>query len=208
MIASLSAFLDFFGIAVFAASGTLTACQKRLDIFGVLVIALITCLGGGTLRDVILGVDPIWIADSRYLWLGMMAAISTFIVQRFVRLPLKLLDVFDGIGLAFFTLAGVQKALGLGMDPEIAVLMGLMTGVAGGIMRDVLCNDIPLIFHREIYATAAISGGLLFTLLLHLGQPETLSMLAGMAVIIGLRLLGIFFGLALPRWLLGRPMKS
>lgn len=208
MIASLTAFLDFFGIAVFAVSGTLTACQKRLDIFGVLVIAIITCLGGGTLRDVILGVEPIWIVDSRYLWLGMIAAVTTFVLQRFVRLPLKLLDVFDGIGLAFFTLAGIQKALGLGQPAEIAVLMGLMTGVAGGIMRDVLCNDIPLIFHREIYATAAISGGLLFVLLLHFGQPQTLAMLVGMAVIISLRLLGIFFGLALPGWLLGRPMKS
>lgn len=204
MMASLLAFLDFFGIAVFAISGALTACQKRLDIFGVLVVATITCLGGGTLRDVILGVDPIWFGDSRYLWVGMLAAVLTFIVQRFLRLPLKLLDVFDGIGLAFFTLAGLQKALALGLAPEIAVLMGLMTGVAGGIIRDVLCNDIPLIFHREIYATAAISGSVLFLLLRELGQADSLAMFAGMALIITLRLLGIFFGLALPRCLLGR----
>lgn len=195
-------FLDFFGIAVFAISGALTAGHKKLDIFGVLVVALITCLGGGTLRDLILNAHPVvWIANTYYLAVGILAALATFILVRLQWMPLRMLEICDAIGLAFFTLAGMQKALGLGHSPEIALLMGLMTGVAGGIIRDVICNEIPLIFHKEIYATAAIAGGSLYLLLIHFHIDDTLASISGMALILVLRLTGIFLGLSLPAFL-------
>lgn len=199
---SMIVFLDFFGIAVFAMSGALTAGQKRLDIFGVMVVALITCLGGGTLRDVILGAQPVvWVANTAYLYVGLGSALLAFVLARFWHLPLRSLEVCDAIGLAFFTLAGIQKAQMLGHGADIALLMGLMTGVAGGILRDVLCNEIPLIFHREIYATAALAGGGLFLLLQALAVDGGLALLLGMATILLLRLTGIFLGLSLPPFL-------
>ena len=205
-MSSVIVFLDFFGIAVFAMSGALTAGHKQLDIFGVLVVALIACLGGGTLRDVILGAHPvIWVANPAYLYVGISAAMAVFVLARFVRLPLRTLEVCDAIGLAFFTLAGLQKAQSLGHSADIALLMGLMTGVAGGILRDVLCNEIPLIFQREIYATAAIAGGTLFLVLQGLGVAGSVALFLAMATILVLRLTGVFLGLSLPRFLLSKP---
>ena len=205
-MSSVIVFLDFFGIAVFAMSGALTAGHKQLDIFGVLVVALIACLGGGTLRDVILGAHPvIWVANPAYLYVGISAAMVVFVLARFVRLPLRTLEVCDAIGLAFFTLAGLQKAQSLGHSADIALLMGLMTGVAGGILRDVLCNEIPLIFQREIYATAAIAGGALFLVLQGLGVAGSVALFLAMATILVLRLTGVFLCLSLPRFLLSKP---
>lgn len=199
---SIVEFLDFFGIAVFAISGALTAGHKKFDIFGVMVVALITCLGGGTLRDLILDAHPVvWIENTNYLLTGLLAAFATFMVVRLYRMPMRMLKVCDAIGLAFFTMAGIQKAQALGHSPEITLIMGLMTGVAGGILRDVVCNEIPLIFHKEIYALAAITGGTLFLLLQYLGCENGLSMIIGMSTILALRLTGIFLGLSLPAFL-------
>ncbi len=199
---SLLVFLDYFGIAVFALSGALTAGHKKLDVFGVMVVALITCLGGGTLRDVILDARPVvWVEQPAYLYVGLGSALAAFLLARYWRLPMRTLEVCDAIGLAFFTLAGLQKAQSLGHSADIALLMGVMTGVAGGIMRDVLCNEIPLIFHREIYATAALAGGGLFLLLQSLGVAGSIALLLGMMTTLALRLTGIFFGLSLPPFL-------
>ncbi|MDO6461594.1 trimeric intracellular cation channel family protein [Granulosicoccaceae sp. 1_MG-2023] len=198
-------FLDIFGVAVFAIAGTLTAIEKRFDLFGVIVVALITALGGGTLRDVTLDAHPvIWIADTGYLSTGILAAVATFVVVRFVKVPLRAIEICDAVGLAFFVIAGIQKATNLGHQPEIALLMGLMTGVAGGILRDVLCNEVPLIFHREIYATAALSGGFLYLALLESGLPPEAAMVPAMLTIIVLRLCAVFFGLSLPQFLFSK----
>jgi len=202
MSLSIIAFLDFFGIAVFAISGALTAGHKKLDVFGVMVVALITCLGGGTLRDLILDSHPVvWIENTSYLLVAILAAFSTFVVVRVYRMPMRMLEVCDAIGLAFFTIAGMQKTQALGYSPEIMLLMGLMTGVAGGILRDVVCNEIPLIFHKEIYALAAIAGGVLFLILQYFSFDSGVSMIAGMLTILILRLTGIFMGLSLPAFL-------
>jgi len=202
MISSALDFLDFFGIAVFAISGALTAGHKKLDIFGVIVVALVTCLGGGTLRDLILDAHPVvWIANTYYLLTGVLAALFTFLVVRFFKMPMRMLEVCDAIGLAFFTIAGIQKAQALGHSAEICLLMGLMTGVAGGVIRDIVCNEIPLIFHREIYALAAIAGGILYLTLAHIGASVEVSMLAGVITALTLRLTGIFMGLSLPAFL-------
>ncbi|MFT4806213.1 MAG: putative membrane protein YeiH [Psychroserpens sp.] len=202
MFSSVISFLDFFGVAVFAISGALTAGHKKLDIFGVMVVALITCLGGGTLRDLILNSHPvIWVENTNYLLVGILSAFSTFLVVRLYKMPMRLLEVCDAIGLAFFTIAGMQKAQLLGYSPEISLLMGVMTGVAGGILRDTLCNEIPLIFHKEIYALAAITGGALFLLLQYFGVVSEISMIIGMFTILTLRLTGIFMGLSMPAFL-------
>ncbi|WP_250654811.1 trimeric intracellular cation channel family protein [Alkalimarinus coralli] len=202
MASSITAFLDFFGIAVFAISGALTAGHKKLDIFGVMVVALITCLGGGTLRDLILDAHPVvWIENTNYLFVGILAAFATFVVVRLYKMPMRMLEVCDAIGLAFFTIAGMQKAQALGYSPEIALLMGLMTGVAGGILRDIVCNEIPLIFHKEIYATAAIAGGIQFLVFQTIGFDAEVSMVVGMVTILALRLTGIFMGLSMPAFL-------
>jgi uncharacterized membrane protein YeiH len=202
MFSSVISFLDFFVVAVFAISGALTAGHKKLDIFGVMVVALITCLGGGTLRDLILNSHPvIWVENTNYLLVGILSAFSTFLVVRLYKMPMRLLEVCDAIGLAFFTIAGMQKAQLLGYSPEISLLMGVMTGVAGGILRDTLCNEIPLIFHKEIYALAAITGGALFLLLQYFGVVSEISMIIGMFTILTLRLTGIFMGLSMPAFL-------
>jgi uncharacterized membrane protein YeiH len=202
MTLSVFEFLDFFGVAVFAISGALTASYKKLDIFGVLVVAIITCLGGGTVRDLLIGAHPIvWIENTYYLWVGCAAATTTFIVVKYYRMPMRVLEVCDAIGLAFFTVAGIKKAQVLGFTPEISLIMGVFTGVVGGIMRDVLCNDIPLVFHKEIYASAAIGGGLVFLLLQLAGIADGLSIALGMTAILTLRIAAIFMGLSLPRFL-------
>lgn len=202
MTSEILTFLDFFGIAVFAISGALTAGHKKLDIFGVMVVALIACLGGGTLRDLILDVHPVvWIENTLYLYVGVSAAFATFVAVRLYRIPMRMLEVCDAIGLAFFTIAGLQKALALGYGPEISLLMGLMTGVTGGILRDIVCNEIPLIFHKEIYALAAIAGGATFLTFQYFGFGSDISMIIGMLTILILRLTGIFMGLSLPAFL-------
>lgn len=199
------AFLDFFGIAVFAITGALVAGKKRFDVFGVLVVALITSLGGGTLRDVILDAHPmVWIQNTAYLGVAILAALSTFFWVRIRHIPLRMLEVSDAIGLAFFNIAGAQKAAALGHAPEICLLMGLMTGVAGGVLRDIACNEIPLIFHKEIYATAAISGGVTYLLALQLGVGMSLAMILGMSITLSLRLAGIYRGWSLPAFLTAR----
>ena len=206
---TLYGFLDYFGIAVFAMSGALTAGHKRMDVFGVLVVALVTSLGGGTLRDVILDAHPvIWIGNTNFLAIGLLAALATFIFARLNWIPQKTLEVCDAIGLAFFAMAGLQKALLLGHSPEVALLMGLITGVAGGVMRDIICNEIPLIFHKEIYATAAIAGGLVYLGLTYWSVEPLWASIGAMLTTLTARLAGIFWGWSLPAFLFSEDDRS
>ncbi|ABC32734.1 predicted membrane protein [Hahella chejuensis KCTC 2396] len=202
-------FLDFFGIAVFAISGALVAGHKKLDVFGVLVVALVTCLGGGTLRDLVLNAHPVvWIANTTYLGVGIISALATFVLVRLKRTPLHMLEVCDAIGLAFFTIAGTQKAQALGHSFEICLLMGIMTGVAGGVLRDIICNEIPLIFHREIYATPAIAGSFLYLTLSYFNIDTDVAALSGMAVTLASRLAGVYFNISLPAFLFSEDGKE
>lgn len=195
-------FADLFGIFVFAVSGALMAGRKSMDLFGVLVIALITALGGGTLRDLILDRHPVvWIRDDSYILVASLGALATVAWVRLTRpLPQMGLLVADAIGLAVFTVAGAGIALAEGAPPSTAVIMGVMTGVAGGVLRDVLCNQIPLIFQKEIYATACIAGVL--TLLLLRRTPLAPEWTAGlaMATVLAVRLAAIRWRLSLPRF--------
>ncbi len=191
--------LDLFGVAVFAVAGALTAGKQKLDVFGVMVVAVITAIGGGTLRDIILDMDVFWLHDTTYIRVACLSALLTFILARrmsYFRFR-PLLNVFDAFGLALFTIIGAQKALSAGLEPMVAVIMGVMTGVAGGVIRDVICNEIPLIFQREIYAVAAIAGATTYILL----EPvinDPVRAIVAMSVTLLIRLLAIRYHLSLP----------
>ncbi len=191
--------LDLFGVAVFAVSGALTAGRKSMDLFGVVVIAVITAVGGGTVRDLLLDRRPIfWIEDPTYLLVCVLAASATLSYARFFRLPRHSLLVADAFGLAVFTFIGARTAYEAGVPAPIVVLMGTVTGVAGGIMRDVLCTEVPLILRREIYATAAIAGAAVFIVLTGLGATGPLVALPTVATVFGLRLTALRLDLHVP----------
>lgn len=192
--------VDLLGVAVFAASGALAAGRKQLDLLGVLVIAAVTAIGGGTIRDLLLDRNPVfWVADPDYLWVILAAALVTMAWTRWRRPPKNALAVADALGLGFFAVGGAQVAEAVGHGGIVVVLMGTMTGVAGGVLRDVLVNDIPMILRRgDLYASAAIAGTSAYLLLKAGGLAETPAALTGMGLIVALRLAAILWGLHLP----------
>jgi uncharacterized membrane protein YeiH len=172
--------LDLFGIAVFAITGALVAREKKLDLFGVTVIALVTAVGGGTLRDVMLGTTPVfWVRDTNYVIVALLAAIGTVFVVRIRELPQQMLLVADAFGLALFTLLATERVWQQGLPPLIAVIMGVISSVAGGIIRDLMSARIPLILRSELYATASLAGAVVFVLL----TPTNPSLAAGLTVL-------------------------
>jgi len=192
-------YLEFGGVAVFAASGVLAARDRELDLLGIIVVAAITAIGGGTLRDLLLDRHPIfWITDTRYLLVIVVAAMLTVACMRTWRPPGTAFLVADALGLAAFALSGAQLAEAAGLSPIIVVLMGTMTGVMGGVLRDVIVARVPLILQREIYATAAITGILAYLALQSVGVPAAVAFWCGMAVVVVLRLIAIRWGLHLP----------
>lgn len=193
---------DLFGVAVFAITGALMAGRKSMDLFGVLVIAIITALGGGTLRDVILGNHPVsWIRDDTYILVASIAAVGTVVWVRLTQ-PIheKGLLIADAFGLAVFTVYGTEVALQHDLPLSTAVIMGVITGVAGGVMRDIICNEIPLIFKKEIYATACIAGALMFIALRALATPPWLDTGVAMLTVLATRLAAIRWHFSLPRF--------
>ncbi len=191
--------LDLFGVAVFAISGALAAGRKSLDLLGVIVIAVVTAIGGGTLRDLLLDRHPIfWIADPTYLIVISITALLTLVYVRRRRPPGNSLLIADALGLAIFTVIGTQIAEAAGLSPIIVVLMGTMTGTAGGVVRDVLSAEVPLILRRDIYATAAIAGASLYLVAQAIGLGRPAATLLGVATVVVLRFLAILRGLRLP----------
>ncbi|HET9275362.1 MAG TPA: trimeric intracellular cation channel family protein [Gemmatimonadales bacterium] len=192
--------IDLLGVAVFAISGVLAAGRKGLDLLGVSVVAIVTAIGGGTLRDVLLDRHPtFWIADPTYLWVALGAIALTLAYLRFWLASRRALLVADALGLAFFTISGVQIAVQAGHPALIALLMGTITGVAGGMLRDILTGEIPLILRPgRLYATAAIAGAAVYLLLGEISVGPEPAALAGMAVTASLRLAAIAWGLTLP----------
>jgi len=190
--------LDYTGVAVFAISGALAAARKSLDILGVVIIATVTAIGGGTIRDVLLDRQVFWIAQPYYLYVILGAAIATIAYTRRFSPPDRALAIADALGLALFSILGAQVAEALEHTGVVVVLMGTITGVAGGVIRDVLSNEIPLILRRgQIYATAAIAGVVLY-LLLQYAIDRTFAALAGMACIAAIRLGAIVWNWTLP----------
>src|SRR3954470_11491355 len=180
---------EHIGVAVSAITGILAAKNKRVDLFGVLVLALVTALGGGTLRDLILGARPFWTEDVSFVFGACGAATATFLAARFWEMPGLLLLVADACGLALFTVIGAERALAFGAANTVAVVLGVMTGVAGGMIRDVLTGEIPLVFRAGIYlyATAALCGALAFVLLVSHVSPLA-SQSVSVAITLTLRL--------------------
>lgn len=191
--------IDLLGVAVFAVSGTLMAYRKHMDGFGVVVLASVTAIGGGTLRDMILDVPVFWVQEPDFLYAIMAAALATILWLRASdRFPLQALLVADAFGLAFFNLMGLQKALNYGAGPFIAIVMGVMTGVFGGLIRDVICREIPLVLKGELYATTCIAGGVLYVLAIALGMNLVTAMLLGMLTTLLVRLGAIRWHWQLP----------
>jgi uncharacterized membrane protein YeiH len=191
--------LDLFGIVVFALSGALMAGRYKLDPFGVVVLASVTAIGGGTIRDIILDTTVFWVVNPIYLYVILATAVLTIIIiRRPKRIPKRFLLIADAFGLALFAVLGTEKALSLGVPVTVAVIMGTITGVAGGMIRDVLCNVIPMILRQEIYATAAILGGSLFALFQYLGWPEDIALIAAILGALSLRLAAIYWRVSLP----------
>jgi len=192
--------IDLLGVTVFAVSGALAAGRKRLDLLGVVVIATVTAIGGGTTRDLLLDRHPVfWVADPSYLVVITAAALLTVVYARWRRPPEEALAVADAFGLAFFVVSGAGIAQQLELPAISVAVMGVMTGVAGGVIRDVLTNEIPMILQRgDLYATAAITGVVVYLSLVALGAPYLASSVIAMAVIVALRLAAIVWGLRLP----------
>ena len=191
--------LDLIGVAVFAVSGALAAGRLQLDLLGVLVLASLTAIGGGTLRDLLMNRHPVfWMANPVYLVVICAAALGTVLYVQLLPIPFQALLVADALGLALFALSGAQLAEAARLSPIIVVLMGTMTGVAGGVMRDVCSNQIPLLLRQDIYASAAIAGIAFYLLLKAAGMRKSLAFGAGIVMVAGLRLCAIFFGWHLP----------
>jgi uncharacterized membrane protein YeiH len=198
--------LEMLGVAVFAISGALAAGRKSLDLVGVVVTATVTAIGGGTIRDVLLDRHPVfWIADTANLWVIFAAALGTVLYSRRWSPPERSLAVADALGLALFTISGAQIAEGAGLTGVVVVIMGTLTGVAGGVIRDVLTAEIPMVMRRgPIYATACVAGAAVY-LLLEMVIPRDVAAVVGMAAIAALRLAAILWDLTVPVFTLLEP---
>ena len=186
-------------VAVSALTGVIEAGRKRMDVIGVVMVGCATALGGGTVRDVLLDRAVFWISNQSYLIVALATTLATFFAVRGLRLSPRLFLVPDAIGLALFTVAGTQIALELHAPWLAASLLGVITGVVGGVLRDVLCNDVPLIFVRgELYASAAWAGALALISLQAAGLSAVAAAWSAMAVILALRLAAIAFRITLP----------
>ena len=191
--------LDFIGTLAFAISGTRLAAAKHFDLFGAYVVGVTTAIGGGTMRDVLLGTQPFWMTKAFYLICSGIAVVWVVLFRRHLVRQDNTWFLFDTIGLALFTVVGIEKTLAFGLPMWCAVIMGAMTGAAGGILRDVLINEVPLIFRKEIYALACVLGGIVFAICHKLGlDHNTTAVIAGSSVII-MRLLAVKYHLSLPK---------
>jgi uncharacterized membrane protein YeiH len=193
------AWLDIAGVFVFAVSGALVAARKNMDVFGFTVIALLTAVGGGTIRDLLVDVPVFWILEPVYVWVAFSAAILTYLFVNLVNKGEPLILWFDAIGVAVFCVLGAAKGFEQTGAPLISVMMGVVTAVAGGMLRDVVCNEVPLIFHGEIYATAAFFGSSVYIAGEYIGLPIAGSLWAGIICAFLLRAAAMVWGWSLPK---------
>jgi uncharacterized membrane protein YeiH len=192
--------LDILGTFAFAISGALFASDKKFDLFGVLIIAFVTAVGGGMIRDVLINAHPInWIGDLNYVWTILMAVIFTFLFKSKIAPLSKTLFLFDTIGIGVFTLLGLQKGLDCNLHPFIALIMGMISAVFGGVLRDVLTNRVPLIFEKEIYASACLAGGLTYLLTDYLQVNQNIQFAISAFTIVLIRSIAVKFHLQLPK---------
>ena len=191
--------MDLLGTAAFAISGVLVAMEKRLDLFGVFIIAFVTAVGGGTLRDLLIGNTPVaWMLESTYIITIVGTVILAIIFREKLKYLRRSLFLFDTLGIGLYTMVGIEKGLNANLLPVMCIILGTITASFGGVIRDILCNEIPVIFRKEIYATACVIGGLSYFLLRKLPLDDEYVYLAAILIVIGIRLLAVRFKIVLP----------
>jgi uncharacterized membrane protein YeiH len=193
-------YFEMIGTAVFAVTGVLAVTRRGLDVFGAVVLGIVTALGGGTVRDLIIGAPPFWVNDFNYVWAASAGALAAFSIGSFFRNTYRGLLYLDAIGAALFAVTAANKVLLLNLGPPVAVTMGVLTGIGGGLIRDVLAGRPTLLMSREIYATPILVGCVAFVLLRTLTDFPYASPI-GIAIIFGVRALAIHRNLEMPAWL-------
>lgn len=197
--------LDLIGTFVFAISGIRLASAKQMDWFGAYIIGLVTAIGGGTTRDLLLDVTPFWMLDGKYFLTTAVALLVTLLLKERVFKWGQTLFLFDTIGLGLFTVVGISKSIDAGLPFWVCIVMGTITGSLGGVVRDVLINEVPLLFRRDIYALACVAGGLVYFLCAYLNLAEGFIEILAASSVIAIRLLAVKFHLHLPKL---RPIKN
>ena len=190
--------IDILGPIAFAVSGALTAMKKQMDLFGIFIIAFVTSVGGGTLRDVLIDANITWMRDLTFVYVIIGATILSIIFRKKLGYVRRSLFLFDTIGIALYTVVGVQKGIAADFPPLICIALGTMSACFGGVIRDILCNEIPVIFRKNIYATACILGGLVYFLLIRMNISSNLIVIISGSVVITVRLLAVTFNWSLP----------
>jgi len=195
---TLFTFIEILGTLAFAISGIRLASAKRFDWFGAYVVGFTTAIGGGTLRDVMLSLTPFWMQNATYLVVTAFALLTVIVLGPWLIKLNNTFFIFDAIGLGLFTVVGIEKTLSAGFPLWVGVIMGTITGAAGGVLRDILINEAPLIFRKEIYALACVFGGVVFGVCRTLGWGmEAIEMATALSVI-AVRVVAVYFGLKLP----------
>ncbi len=191
--------IDYLGTFAFAISGIRLASAKQFDWFGAFIVGMVTAVGGGTMRDMMLGLNPFWMTEYIYFLITGLALILVIFFHRFINKISSTIFLFDTIGLALFTVVGFQKTLDAGFSFWVANIMGMFTGAFGGVIRDILINEVPLIFRKDIYALACFVGGLVYTAcLLFLDVPLWITQMACALMVIAIRLLATHYHWQLP----------
>ncbi len=194
-------YLFIIGICVEAMTGALAAGRKKMDFFGVILIAAVAALGGGTVRDTLFNSYPLtWVAHPEYLLYTSIAALLTIFIGHSLLKIMKVFLILDALGLSAFVVIGTQKLLSHGMPCSVAIIGGMLTGVSGGMLRDILCNDIPLVLRKELYAVRGLAGAALYVSLLKLHVPEHITVISTLIAIFVTRVLAIFFHIEMPKF--------
>lgn len=199
IVHSLQQGIEFVGTFAFAISGIRHAAAKNFDWFGGFVCGIAVAIGGGTIRDVMIGVTPFWMTSSIYIICTVLAQLFVIVFSKFLKRLDNTWFVFDTLGLALFTIAGIQKSLAYDFPFWVAIIMGCMTGSAGGVIRDVLLNNVPIIFQKEIYAMASILGGIVYWVLISVGVDVSITVVSSFLVVCVIRFLAVRYHLSLPR---------
>lgn len=199
IVHSIQQIIEFVGTFAFAISGIRHAAAKNFDWFGGFVCGIAVAIGGGTIRDVMIGVTPFWMTSSIYIICTVLAQLFVIVFSKFLKRLDNTWFVFDTLGLALFTIAGIQKSLAYDFPFWVAIIMGCMTGSAGGVIRDVLLNNVPIIFQKEIYAMASIIGGIVYWVLISLDVNVSITVVSSFLVVCVIRFLAVRYHLSLPR---------
>lgn len=190
--------IDYLGTFAFAISGIRLASAKRFDWFGAYVVGFVTAVGGGTIRDLLLDVPPFWMQQVSYMVVTAAALGFVIIFGKYVIRLNNTFFIFDAIGLGLFTIVGIEKSIAHDYPIWVSIIMGTLTGAAGGVLRDTLINEVPLIFRKEIYALACVLGGMCYYLCVHLGMADALAQFIGAVCVILARLLAVKYQVSLP----------